>query len=128
MNLWRRRITFAVFFVAVGVVLSFGVLVVWLGTYPDNVDPKNIYYVLWKHKLNNSMNLDDALRAMIGDTSRLRQVQGLTRDQLKTRFGYIRTLGKSLHIIKRAISPRECLLWETQTAPQLQPKVKMHSS
>ena len=92
MNLWLRRIAFALFFVAVGVVLSFGVVVTWLRTYPDNVDPKNIYYVLWKHGLNNNMNLDCALGAMVGDG--VRQVQGLTKDQLKARFGYIRTLGE----------------------------------
>ena len=93
-NLRLRRIAFAALFVAVGVVLSFGVLAIWLGTYPDDVDPKNIYYVLWKHGLNNNMNLDYALGAMIGDASRVRQVQGLTKDQLKDRFGYIRTLGE----------------------------------
>ena len=94
MNLWLRRITFALFFVAVGVVLLIGVLAVWHGTYPDNVDPKNIYYVLWKHGLNDNMNLDNALGAMIGDASRVRQVRGLTKDQLKERFGYMRTLAE----------------------------------
>lgn len=93
-NLRLRRIAFAALFVAVGVVLSFGVLAIWLGTYPDDVDARNIYYVLWKHGLNNNMNFDYALGAMIGDASRVRQVQGLTKDQLKDRFGYIRTLGE----------------------------------
>jgi hypothetical protein len=73
-------------------VLSFGVLGVWLGTYGDNIDPKNIYYVLWKHGLNNNMDLDHALGAMVHDGWPVRQVQGLTQDQLKARFGYIRTL------------------------------------
>lgn len=83
-------------FVAVGVVLSFGVLVAWLATYPDDVDPKNIYYVLWKHGLNNNMNIDSALVAMSHDvwTVRRKRVRGLTKDQLKARFGYIRTLGE----------------------------------
>ena len=63
-----------------------------LGTYPDNVDPKNIYYVLWKHGLNNNMNLDSALAAMSHDVWPVREVQGLTRDQLKARFGYILSL------------------------------------
>lgn len=93
-NLRLRRIAFGLFFVAVGVMLSFGALVAWMGTYPDNVDRKNIYYVLWKHGLNNNMNLDYALSAMIHDVQRERQVQGLTKDQLKSRFGYIRTLAE----------------------------------
>lgn len=91
-NQWLKRIVFATFFVVVGVALSFGVVVVWLGTYPDNVDPKNIYYVLWKHGLNNNMNMDSALVAMSHDTWAVRQVEGLTREQLKARFGFIRTL------------------------------------
>jgi len=91
-NLWIRRIAVALFFVGIGTILSFGVLVTWLRTYPDDVDPKNIYYVLWKHGLNNNMNLDSALGAMSHDTWAVRQVQGLTRDQLKARFGYIRAL------------------------------------
>ena len=91
-NPWLKRIAFALFFVVVGVILSLGAFVVWLGTYPDNVDPKNIYYVLWKHGLNNNMNLDHALGAMIGDSRRASQVLGLTEDQLKARFGYVRTL------------------------------------
>lgn len=91
-NLWLRRIAFAVFFVGVGVILSFGMLGLWLGTYPDDVDPKNIYYVLWKHGLNNNMNLDSALAAMSHDVWPVRRVQGLTKDQLKARFGHIRSL------------------------------------
>jgi hypothetical protein len=91
---WLRGIVFTVFFVAVGVVLSFGVLVAWLDTYPDDVDPKNIYYVLWKHGLNNNMNIDSALVAMSHDVWSVRRVEGLTKDQLKARFGYIRTLGE----------------------------------
>ena len=63
-NPWLKRIAFALFFVVVGVILSFGAFLVWLGTYPDNVDPRNIYYVLWKHGLSNNMNLDDALVAL----------------------------------------------------------------
>ena len=91
-NLWIRRIAVALFFVGIGIILSFGVLVTWLRTYPDDVDPKNIYYVLWKHGLNNNMNIDSALGAMSHDTWPVREVQGLTKDQLTARFGYIRTL------------------------------------
>jgi len=89
---WIVRAAFAAFFVGIGVVLSFGVFVAWLEIYPDSVDPKNIYYVLWKHGLNNNMNIDSALVAMSYDVWPVRQVQGLSREQLKIRFGYIRTL------------------------------------
>jgi hypothetical protein len=82
-NLWLRRIAFALFFMGVGAILSLGVLVTWLNTYPDDVDPKNIYYVLWKHGLNNNMNIDSALVAMSHDVWPVRRVQGLTKEQLK---------------------------------------------
>lgn len=87
-NRWLRRVVFALLFIAVGVVL------VWLGAYPDEGDPRNIQYVLWKHGLNKNMDLDKALFAMVRDVSRERQVQGLTKDQLKARFGYVRTLAE----------------------------------
>ena len=55
------------FYAAVGAALSFGVLAVWLEAYPDNEDPENVYYVLWKHGLNNNLKLDSALTAMSHD-------------------------------------------------------------
>ncbi|MGA2810237.1 MAG: hypothetical protein ABSG16_02475 [Candidatus Acidiferrum sp.] len=75
-------------------ILSLFVFYVWLGTYPDDVDPRNIYYVLWKRGLNNNMNLDSALAAMSHDGWPVRRVEGLTKDQLKARFGYVRTLAE----------------------------------
>jgi hypothetical protein len=89
---WFRRIAFAAFFTGVGAILSLLVFYTWLATYPDDVDPKNLYYVLWKHGLNNNMNLDSALAAMSHDAWAVRRVEGLTKDQLAARFGYIRTL------------------------------------
>jgi len=91
-NLWIRRIAVALFFVGIGMILSFGVLVTWLRTYPDDVDPKNIYYVLWETRAQRQYESRSALGAMSLDTWPVRQVQGLTKDQLKARFGYIRTL------------------------------------
>lgn len=95
-NHWLRRTGFGGFFVAVGVIviLSISVFVVWLGAYPDDADPKNIHYVLWKHGLDNDVNLDSALVAMSHDTSAVRRVEGLTKDQLQARFGYLRTLSE----------------------------------
>jgi hypothetical protein len=89
---WFRRIAFAAFFIGVGTILSLLVLYAWLGIYPDGVDSKNIYYVLWKHGLNNRMDPEIALGAMSHDAWPIRRVEGLTREQLKARFGYIRTL------------------------------------
>jgi len=66
-KMWFRRIAFAAFFIGVGAILLLLVFDTWLGIYSDDVDPKDIYYVLWKHGLNNSMNLDSALGAMSHD-------------------------------------------------------------
>jgi hypothetical protein len=95
MKRWLVRIAFAALFIVVGVILSLAVLITWLGTYPDDVDPKNVYYVLWKHGLNNNMNLDSALAAMSHDVWPVKQVQGLSKEQLKVRFGFIRTLDEA---------------------------------
>ena len=91
---WLRQIAFATFFTGAGVMLTLLVLYRWLNAYPANVDPKNIYYVLWKHGLNTNINLDSALAAMSHDTWAIRRVEGLTKDELKARFGYIRTPGE----------------------------------
>ena len=71
--------------------LSFCIFAMWLATYPGTADPKNIYYVLWKHGLNENMNLDHALETMVGDSHPERLVVGLTKEQLKDRFRMIRT-------------------------------------
>ena len=91
---WFRRIAFAAFFTGVGAILSLLVFCTWLEAYPDDADPKNIYYVLWKHGLNNNMNLDSALAAMSHDVWPVKRVEGLTKDQLKARFGFIQTLAE----------------------------------
>jgi hypothetical protein len=89
---WIPRIVFAVLFVAVGMLFSFGILMFWVTAYPEDYDPKNIDYVLWTHGLNRNMNLDDALSGMTHDAWSVRLMRGLSRDQLKTRFGNIREL------------------------------------
>lgn len=109
MNKKRRlvQIAFAAFFIGVGVILSLCVFIGWLGTYPDAVDPKNLYYVLWKHGLNSSMNLDSALAAMSHDVWPVRRVQGLTREQLQSRFGYTRTLDEATPYLRGCYSAPE---------------------
>lgn len=58
-NALFRRVVLCAALVGVGVVLCLGVAGLWAATYPDNQDPKNIYYVLWKQGLNDNMNLDN---------------------------------------------------------------------
>jgi hypothetical protein len=80
---------------AIGVALSIGVAALWMATYPDSTDPKNLYYVLWKHGLDENMNLDNALGAMTHDVGSEKLVSGLSRGQLEARFGYVRTLERT---------------------------------
>jgi hypothetical protein len=60
--------------------------------------------VLWKHGLNNNMDIDSALVAMSHDVWPARQVQGLTREQLKDRFGYMRTLDEATPYLRGCYS------------------------
>ena len=39
---WFRRIAFSAFFTGVGAILSLLVFYTWLGTYPDDVDPRGV--------------------------------------------------------------------------------------
>jgi hypothetical protein len=88
---WIKRVAFALLFVTGGMLLTLGV---WVATYPDAGDPKNIRYVLWTHGLNKGMNLDDALGAMTGDVHRDKLVLGLSEAQLASRFGYVKQISK----------------------------------
>jgi len=75
--------------------LSFGMFVAWIVLYPEDQDPKNIDYVLWKHGLNQNMNLDHAIAGMTHDKWPERIVKGMSKEQLKRRFGYIHTLDET---------------------------------
>jgi hypothetical protein len=55
--------------------------------YPSDVDPKNIEYVLWTHRLNQNKDLDHALDGMTHDNRPERLVTGLSKEQLKAQFG-----------------------------------------
>ena len=70
----------------------------WVKNYPNADDPKNIDYVLWKHRLNQNMDLDAALRAMTHDSWPVRRVAGLSKEELEKRFGYIRTFDSAPHL------------------------------
>lgn len=78
--------------VAAVVLLLFGVYGGWFALYPQESDPKNFHYVLWKHGLSRSINLDNAVGAMTGDTEPVNIVRGMSKEQLRMRFGYVRTL------------------------------------
>lgn len=85
----------ALFLVAIGVLLSFGAIALWLVVAPDTNDPKNLYYVLWKHGLNPNMNLDHALDTMVLDSDQRAFVIGSTKEQLKSRYGTVRSLNEA---------------------------------
>ena len=80
---------------ALGILLSFCLFLYWVTAYPEDYDPKSIGYVLWRHGLNQNMNLDHAVGGMTHDTWAVRFVSGLTVDQLKSRFGFTRTLSEA---------------------------------
>jgi hypothetical protein len=79
----RFLLFFAVIF---SVVLVF--LVGWVLTYPSESDPKNIRYVCWKAGFH-AMDPDIALGTMIGDADRERIVIGRTKEELRSKFGYL---------------------------------------
>jgi len=70
---------------------SYVLFIEWVKLYPYDYDPKNIEYVLWKHGLNQNMNLDHALGGMTHDSWAVKLVLGKTKGQLTERFGTIRT-------------------------------------
>ncbi len=91
MTRWYWKAVVACSFVALGILISFGIFVAWVGLYPEDVDPKNIDYVLWTHGMNQNMNLDHAIAGMTHDRHPERLIRGLSKEQLKQRFGYIRS-------------------------------------
>jgi ABC-type nickel/cobalt efflux system permease component RcnA len=81
--------------VALGVGLSVAFFMFWVTHYPMDYDPKNIDYVLWKHGHNQNMNLDDALAGMTHDVWPVNSLKGLTKDQLKEKFGTLKEVGEA---------------------------------
>jgi hypothetical protein len=77
------------------VLLSYGLFIEWVKRYPTDYDPKNIEYVLWKHGMNQNMNLDHAVEAMIHDTWAVKLVKGKSKEQLAAQFGYIATYSQA---------------------------------
>jgi hypothetical protein len=75
------------------------------GYYPDEGDPKNIKYVLWKHGLYK-MDLDLATEVMVGDPHRESLVIGKTEAQLKKRFGYLLTPDEASFYVRACTSDR----------------------
>jgi hypothetical protein len=100
---WLARPIAALSLVALGALLSFCAFMAWIKIYPEDVDPKNIEYVLWTHGMNQNMNLDHALDGMTHDKWPERLVVGLSRQELKERFGYILSADEP--------HPRGCYAW-----------------
>ena len=73
-------------------VLLVGIYVGWVGLYPEEYDPKNMHYILWKHGLSRNINLDNAVGGMTHDTWAVNIVKGMSKEQLTARFGYVRRL------------------------------------
>ena len=63
----------------------------WMLAYHPESDPKGMKYVLWKLGIYK-MDLDLATGTMRGDAGRNRLVFGLSKAQLRERFGYLLTL------------------------------------
>ena len=65
----------------------------WIALSPRDDDPRSIQYILWKHGLKH-MDPDHALAAFYQDPDRDNFVHGLTQDELKTRFGYLKSFNE----------------------------------
>jgi hypothetical protein len=72
-----------------GLAAILAVFALWVATYPQDDDPKNIKYVLWRHHLNPWMNLNAAAETVIHDQDRERLIVGSSREELRKRFGYM---------------------------------------
>ena len=90
-----KRVLLVIFGALLGLLLSYAYFIHWVKTYPEGYDPKNIDYVLWKQGLNRNMNLDNAVGAMTHDTWAVRLVKGQSVEELRTRFGFVRTLDEA---------------------------------
>jgi hypothetical protein len=80
-----RRISVAAPYLRISLVLSLLVLCVWLKKYSGSDDRKT---------LNTDAERDAALVAMNYDVGSKERVKGMTKEQLKARFGYVRALNE----------------------------------
>jgi hypothetical protein len=91
--------------VGAGVMLSCGFFMFWVTQYPTDYDPKNIDYVLWTHRLNQNMNLDDALEGMTHDTWAFGSFGDRAGSNIRSRFGYIRELREATPYLQLCNTP-----------------------
>jgi hypothetical protein len=85
------------------VILMVAIAVIWNVTYPDQNDPKNMRYVLWKHGLM-TMNLDTATGVIEEDPEGKRDlIIGKTTQQIRDRFGYLLTPHQAGHTLEQCI-------------------------
>jgi hypothetical protein len=84
-----RRTTLLLFVLGFVTVFLLG----WVLLYPSP-DPKNITYVLWRAGFH-TMDPDAAAGIMVGDVHPERIVLGKTKEQLRSRFGYLTTVAEA---------------------------------
>lgn len=89
--------------VVTGVLGISAILVFYYGWYPDEGDPKNIKYILWKAGLYK-LNLDLATQVMVGDRGREKLVIGKTEEQLQKKFGYLLTPDQASYYLQGCTS------------------------
>ena len=91
------------------VIFILAVVALWAATYPQDGDPKNIKYVLWKHRLNPWMNLSVAAETVVHDRNRELLIVGSSKEDLRQRFGYMTaTSTRSAYFQKcAALNPKE---------------------
>jgi hypothetical protein len=95
---------------AVVVLIPCLILGLWVATYPGYYDPKNIHYLLWKWGVA-SIDPDRALSIMTHDNS-LPLVIGKSEDDLRKRFGYLRSLDEARPYLRGCYRKSD---WDGQT-------------
>jgi hypothetical protein len=73
------------------IVTTIVILLLWEGFYPDKYDPKNPHYIAWKWHLA-TIDPMRALSTMTHDSGSEHLVVGLNANDLKKRFGSLKTV------------------------------------
>ncbi len=76
-------------------------LLVYVRHHLPDTDPGNPFYQLWKRGDYPAMNIDDATIAMMHDSHAASAVLGLSREQLRQRFGTIQPIEQALPQVQR---------------------------
>jgi hypothetical protein len=92
------------FLLAIGTMLPFAALGAIAWAYlPDEGDPKNLQYILWKHDLA-SIDLDRAVGVIEEDADGKRGlIIGQSKAQLRARFGFLLTPHEAGPLLERCV-------------------------